>query len=613
MRGTAMKISSAKRSLELSKNYQSFEQLDGSHPWMKVVPEGAVLYRVRELQQGEITYFNFNLAKEMGLIPENHPHRMNAGLAEKLLSTFSIQIINEYDELKKTKFDPQTIKQNKYMATRYLQLQHPSRTGKTSGDGRGIWNGTVQNKGKIWDVSSRGTGVTCLAPGAVEANKPLKTGSTSYGYGCGQAEIDELTAAIIQSEIFYHKGIPTERVLCVIDMGNGVGIGVRAALNLLRPAHLLPFLKQGRRQELKAACDYLIDRQNKNKRWSIGPSRRFEKMLSQITTQFGQFLAQLESEYIFAWLDWDGDNVLADAGIIDYGSVRQFGLKHDQYRYDDVERFSTTLTEQRKKARLLIQAMAQMVDFVVTGKRLPLTRYSNHSAPRYFDRVFDDTKRELWLKKVGFSETQTEKLKLKNKLVTQCMKAFEELESAKVSEGPKKVPDGVNHAALFDMRTALRELPAYLCKNGLKSEGLSPEVFLQTIVSVRSKPKDQKNFKRFIPMAQNFQRSYIKLLRSVMTKESEKTFLNRLSERAYAANRPDRLTGNALIQITNELIEQRQKGLSAENMQSILDLLLSKYEAPFNSEPKTSQLRVVSSPALYSEILTLIEEYRHDI
>lgn len=608
-----MKISSAKRSLELSKNYQSFEQLDGSHPWAKVVPEGAVLYRVRELNQGEISYFNFNLAKEMGLIPDNHPHQMNAALAEKLLATFSIQIINEYDELKKTKFDPATIKSNMYMATRYLQLQHSSRTGKTSGDGRGIWNGVVQHKGKTWDVSSRGTGVTCLAPGAVEANKPLKTGSTSYGYGCGQAEIDELTAAIIQSEIFHHKGIHTERVLCVIDMGNGVGIGVRAALNLLRPAHLLPFLKQGRRKELQAACDYLIERQNRNKRWSIGPSRRYEKMLSQLTTQFGQFIARLESEYIFAWLDWDGDNVLADAGIIDYGSVRQFGLKHDQYRYDDVERFSTTLNEQRKKARLLIQAMAQMVDFVNTGKRLPLTRYANHSAPRYFDRVFEEAKRDLWLKKIGFSDSQIQKLKLKNKLVQQCMKAFEDLESAKVSEGPKKVPDGVNHAALFDMRTALRELPSYLYKNGLSSGGISPEVFLQTVVSIRSKSKDLKSFKRFVPMAQNFQRCYIKLLRSAMTNEAEKSFLNKISERAYAENRPDRLTGNALIQITNELVEQRQKGLPAHKLQDILDLLISKYEVPFTHEPRTSQLRVVSSPEIYDEILTLIEEYRHDI
>ena len=61
-------------------------------------------------------------------------------------------------------------------------------------------------------------------------------------------------------------------------------------------------------------------------------------MLRLLSKDFAEFAAKLEMDYIFAWLDWDGDNVLADAGIIDYGSVRQFGLRHDQYRYDDVER-----------------------------------------------------------------------------------------------------------------------------------------------------------------------------------------------------------------------------------------------------------------------------------
>ena len=30
------------------------------------------------------------------------------------------------------------------------------------------------------------------------------------------------------------------------------------------------------------------------------------------------------------------DVVISNAGIIDYGSVRQFGLRHDQYRYDQL-------------------------------------------------------------------------------------------------------------------------------------------------------------------------------------------------------------------------------------------------------------------------------------
>ena len=155
-----------------SEGYASFEQLDGRHPWMTAVPEGFVPYKVRELKTGEIGYFNYRLAKEMGLISSDHPHEMTPALKAKLVSTFSIQIINEYDELTKRKIDPASIKPHAYMASRYLQLQHPSRQGKTSGDGRGIWNGIIENRGKVWDISSRGTGVTCLSPGAVAAQKP---------------------------------------------------------------------------------------------------------------------------------------------------------------------------------------------------------------------------------------------------------------------------------------------------------------------------------------------------------------------------------------------------------------------------------------------------------
>ncbi len=85
----------------------------------------------------------------------------------------------------------------------------------------------------------------------------------------------------------------------------------------------------------------------------------------------------MEDEYIFCWLDWDGDNMLMDGGIIDYGSIRQFGLCHHRYRYDDVERFSTNLKEQKKKARYLVQTFVQLVDFVRTGQKKDVRSFAN--------------------------------------------------------------------------------------------------------------------------------------------------------------------------------------------------------------------------------------------
>ena len=96
------------------------------------------------------------MAKDMGLIPKDHAAEMNPILETKILETFGIIIINEYDQINNRKFPEEDIKPNKYMATRYLQLQHPNKQGKTSGDGRSIWNGCIKHQGKTWDVSSCG-------------------------------------------------------------------------------------------------------------------------------------------------------------------------------------------------------------------------------------------------------------------------------------------------------------------------------------------------------------------------------------------------------------------------------------------------------------------------
>ena len=165
--------------------YASFRQLDGSHPFQTAVPDGFVLYPVRELKRANVTYFNYELAKEMGLIPKDHPHQMTPALEAEVCKAFGIQIINEYDEIHRPQLQKQAIPGRQHMATRYLQIQHALKNGKTSGDGRCIWNGVVQHEGRMWDVSSRGTGVTCLAPGVVEAGHPLQTGNEDVGYGCG--------------------------------------------------------------------------------------------------------------------------------------------------------------------------------------------------------------------------------------------------------------------------------------------------------------------------------------------------------------------------------------------------------------------------------------------
>lgn len=596
--------------------YTKFNNLDGQHPWAKAVSDGAVTYRVRELQQGHVVYFNYVLAKEMGLIPEGHPHQMNAQLEKKIIETFSIQIINEYDELSKKRFPENTIKPHRYMATRYLQLQHHNKQGKTSGDGRGIWNGTVSSKGTTWDVSSRGTGVTCLAPGAVQAQKPLKTGGTGYGYGCGLAEIDELVGAAILAESFHLQGINTERVLCVIDSGKGVGIGVRASKNLIRPAHIFRFLKMEKHAELKAAFDYFIDRQLQNKEWVMLSKNKsvYDFSLEKISTSFAEFCAQLDIDYIFAWLDWDGDNVLTNAGIIDYGSVRQFGTRHDEYRYDDIERFSTNLNEQRSKARLIVQNFAQLVDYVKTGKKRPLRDFTKHPVVLGFNKQFAKARAERLLYRVGFAADQRKAILEQPGLFEEFDKIYSYFERAKISGSLQKVSDGVNHFPLFNMRNFLRVMPSHLLKN---TSAMPNDQLFKVILSSFAKKEDNVMNSAMEQKVEKLQAAYLNLVRAASKKSPAKIILEKIKERSVILNSGKRITGNALINIVDFILQEKSKGLSAQGIQRVIDRLIADHldmpEVQVSRYYKKEFRKPLVPVQIIQQIQSIVLEFKDDI
>ncbi|WP_413585501.1 hypothetical protein [Bdellovibrio sp. HCB274] len=601
--------------------YSSFDQLNGVHPWMEAVQDGFIAYRVRQLNTGKIAYFNFILAKEMGLIPADHPETMTDELEDKLIETFSIQIINEYDELSNRRIDPSTIRPHKYMATRYLQLQHANKQGKTSGDGRGIWNGTVYHRGMTWDVSSRGTGVTRLSPGAVQAQRPLKTGGTEFGYGCGLAEIDELFGASILAEIMHLQGINTERVLCIVDLGKGYGIGVRAAPNLIRPAHLFLYLKQERIQELKAATDYLIERQVSNKVWNIKGrgNAKYDEMLEQVCKSFAGFAAQLDTDYIFAWLDWDGDNVLADAGIIDYGSVRQFGIRHDKYRYDDVERFSTNLNEQKAKAKLIVQVFAQLTDYLQTGSKKSLRTFTNHPVVEKFNSHFDAARANRILYRMGFNESQRENIFARKGLFENFDKEFTFFERAKISGTTEKVADGVNHAALFNMRTIMRELPHILAKSPLPFEKryMLENEFFKQVLSSFAKTRDARLSEKHRRHIAAFQDAYRDLITAAAGKSKPEQILKGLCDRAEVLNSDKRITGNALIEMVDAIINEKKRGLSMIQIQRIIDRLVFENsgvpESPVSRFYKDKEKTAAVKMDLYAKLLSLVEENKESI
>src|SRR5215204_4789425 len=444
--------------------YEKFSEVDGKHPWRNVSPDGYVDYQARYRPHGRVLYFNFPLAKEMGLIPADHPSSINKDLEQVILNTFSLQIINEYDLQRGKKYPPETIKPNPYMATRYLQTQHRNRQGKTSGDGRSIWNGHIKSDGLVFDISSRGTGATILSPGAQQADGLVATGDGTYGYSSGLAHLDEMLGSAVMSEIFYRQGIPTERCLAVIGFPDTSAIGVRSAPNLIRPAHMFRYLKQSRQPEVKASVDYFIDREVENGFWQIpsDPNERYTKALDYFARSYAKLAATLEEEYIFNWLSWDGDNMLASGAILDYGSIRQFAAKHDKYRYKDVDRYSASLAEQRGWARTLVQVFAQAMAFIESGKKENLNTFKTADCLRVFDDAFAKERDQRMLWRLGFEPGQVDRLlRTARREIRDLRRALSYFEDRKVRKGIEKLPDGFTHNPVFLIRNLLRLLPAY--------------------------------------------------------------------------------------------------------------------------------------------------------
>ena len=557
--------------------YEKFKEVDGTHPWRKVSPDGYVDYRARYRPHGRVIYFNFPLAKEMGLVPPDHPAKINKELEQVILDTFSLRIINEYDLEHGKKFPPETIKPNAYMATRYLQTQHRNKQGKTSGDGRSIWNGYVRSANLTFDISSRGTGATILSPGAQEANGAVATGDLTYGYSSGLAELDEMLGSAVMSEIFYRQGIPTERCLAVIAYPDATAIGVRSAPNLIRPAHIFRYLKQGRHQELKASVDYFIDREVENGIWQVPDDQRYATALEYFARSYAKFAALLEEEYIFNWLSWDGDNMLASGAVLDYGSIRQFAAKHDRYRYKDVDRYSASLAEQRRWARTLVQVFAQTMDFIETGVKKNLETFKNAQCLGVFDETFASEREQRMLWRIGFTPEQICYL-MNNarKEIREFDRSLSYFEDRKVSKGIEKLPDGFTHSPVFLIRNLLRHLPAFYIAQAIsrvddESAYMSDEIFLKTMAASYVGKRDLKLTPARFAQVKNFQACYLRLIAALGG--PIQMVLQTLQERSAVINHRHRITGDAVTWIIEEVIAMKGT-IRIDGLQEAIDAFI---------------------------------------
>jgi uncharacterized protein YdiU (UPF0061 family) len=591
--------------------YEKFKEIDGTHPWRRVSPDGYVDYQARYRPHGRVLYFNFPLAKEMGLVAEDHPPTINKDLEQVILDTFSLQIINEYDLQQGRKFPPETIRPNAYMATRYLQTQHRSRQGKTSGEGRSIWNGFLRSNELSFDISSRGTGATILSPGAQEADGVVATGNETYGYSSGLAELDEMLGSAVMSEIFYRQGIPTERCLAVIGFPDATAIGVRSAPNLIRPAHIFRYLKQGRNEELKASVDYFIDREIANGVWEIPEgAQRYETALEYFARSYAKLAALLEEEYIFNWLSWDGDNMLASGAILDYGSIRQFAAKHDKYRFKDVDRYSASLAEQRGWARTLVQVFAQVMAFIQSGKKENLNNFKDAPCLRVFDEAFASERDQRMLWRIGFTPEQIGHLMSNaQKEIRDFDRALSYFEDRKVRKGIQKLPDGFTHSPVFLIRNLLRLLPSFYVAQSISRADetgayMPDDIFCRSMAASYVGKKDLEITPARSAHVQNFQECYLRLVAALGGPFD--LVLKTLQERSAIINHRHRITGDAVTWIIEEVIAMKNK-IRIDGLQEAIDAFIdSQVLIPGKWQPVPPEK--LQTNTLKSRLLQKIQE-----
>jgi hypothetical protein len=359
-------------------------------------------------------------------------------------------------------------------------------------------------------------------------------------------------------------------------------------------------LKQGDYRGLKRAVDYYIDRQVENGEWPEirEEKKRYLDLLERTTLAFARAAAQFENEYIFCWLEWDGDNILADAGIIDYGSVRQFGLFHHDYRYDDVDRFSTTITEQKNKAKYLIQTFAQQTDFLITGKKRNLGRFKQHPSVKKFLIAFEAAKDEGMLYRIGF-DRDTSDLLLGSRQDRRTVRRFRTLvryfENVRTRRGRHPVADGITWDAIFCVRDILRELPLILLE---RNKQCSPDEFIGILRSEYATKSDLRIGAGRKRKIREFQEVYSHLIRRAarLKRVGPDKILTTVSGRSQLINRYSRLTGQSAILVSKRIVRE-SKRLSANSINRMMHEFIT--EQVLRPEARASVLRPSGSNRLH--------------
>jgi len=268
---------------------------------------------------------------------------------------------------------------------------------------------------------------------------------------------------------------------------------------------------------------------------------------------------------------------------------------------------------------LIVQVFAQMVDFLKTGEKKALKAYASHPISETFNKHFEAHRAERLLYRMGFNETQRRNIFEEKGLFAKFDKEFTYFERAKISGTTEKVADGVNHAALYNMRSILRELPHVLAQSPLPFEKrwMLNTDFFKTILSSFAKTRDARMGEKQRRHIEAFQQVYREMVTTAAGKQRPENIIKGICDRAELLNSEKRITGNALIEMVDEILTEKKRGLPLDQIQRIVDRLVIENngmpEVPVSRYYKEKENSRAVKMDLYAKLLSLVEENKESI
>ena len=169
------------------------------------------------------------------------------------------------------------------------------------------------------------------------------------------------------------------------------------------------------------------------------------------------------------------------------------------------------------------------------------------------------------------------------------------------------------------MRSILRDYPKFLLESPLPFEKrwMTENNFFKIILSGFAKARDARMGEKQRRHIEAFQKLYRELVTVAAGKQKPETILKGICERAEKLNSEKRITGNALIEMVEEIITEKKKGLPMEQIQKIVDRLVYENngapEVPVSRYYKNLQTTPAVKMDLYAKLLSLVEENSESI